>query len=83
MEQYAQIIGWIGTVCIVGAYALVSAKKVSGDSMTYQAVNLLGAIGVGVNVYYQAAWPAFALQVVWGGDRDCNDSSPTIKSEHE
>ena len=34
--------------------------------MWYQAMNFFGALGVGVNVFYQAAWPALALQVVWG-----------------
>ena len=29
-------------------------------------MNLLGAIGVGVNIFHQQAWPAIALQVVWG-----------------
>ena len=28
-------------------------------------MNLLGAIGVGVNVFHQQAWPAVALQIVW------------------
>ena len=51
---------------IVFAYFLVSYKKVDGSSKIYQAMNLLGAIGVGVNVFHQQAWPAVALQVVWG-----------------
>ncbi|MBI2055211.1 MAG: hypothetical protein HYT39_03930 [Candidatus Sungbacteria bacterium] len=29
-------------------------------------MNLIGAIGVGANVLYQQAWPALALQVIWG-----------------
>ena len=29
-------------------------------------MNLFGAFGVGVNVFHQQAWPAVALQVVWG-----------------
>lgn len=65
METIIQIVGWIGTFLIVFAYLLVSYKKISGDSKIYQAMNLLGAIGVGVNVFNQQAWPAVALQVVW------------------
>jgi len=66
METLIQIAGWVGTFFIVFAYFLVSYKKVGGDSKIYQAMNLLGAIGVGVNVFHQQAWPAVALQIVWG-----------------
>jgi hypothetical protein len=66
METLIEILGWIGTILILLAYFLVSNKKVSGDSTVYQLMNLLGVIGVGVNVFHQRAWPAVALQVVWG-----------------
>ena len=66
METLIQIIGWVGTFLIVFAYFLVSYKKVDGSSKVYQAMNLLGAIGVGINVFHQQAWPAVALQIVWG-----------------
>jgi hypothetical protein len=29
-------------------------------------MNLIGAIGVGINVFHQGAWPAVVLQVIWG-----------------
>ncbi len=66
METLIQIVGWVGTFLIVLAYFLVSYKKVDGSSKIYQAMNLLGAMGVGVNVFHQQAWPAVALQVTWG-----------------
>ena len=66
MEIASQIIGWIGTFLIVLAYFLVSTKKVDGQSKSYQTLNLLGAIAVGVNVLHQHAWPALALQIIWG-----------------
>jgi len=66
MEIASQIIDWIGTFLIVLAYFLVSTKKVDGQSKSYQTLNLLGAIAVGVNVLHQHAWPALALQIIWG-----------------
>ncbi len=66
METLIQIIGWVGAFLVVLAYILVSTKKVSGDSKPYQMLNLFGAIGVGVNVFHQKAWPALAIQLVWG-----------------
>ena len=67
METLIQIIGWVGTFFIVFAYfLLVVSKKVDEDNKYYQAMNLLGAIGVGINVFNHQAWPAFVLQVIWG-----------------
>ncbi len=65
MELFATIVGWIGTFLIVLAYVLVSLKKVEENSTVYQALNLFGAFGVGINVFYQHAWPAVALEIVW------------------
>ncbi len=61
-----QISGWIGTLLILAAYFLNSYKYLESQSRVYQAMNLFGAIGVGINVVHQEAWPAVALQVVWG-----------------
>lgn len=66
MEIFAQVVGWIGAFLVVLAYLLVSYKKVQGDSRIYQLMNLVGAIGVGINASYQEAWPSFAVQIVWG-----------------
>ena len=66
MEIVIQIFGWIGTTLIVIAYFLVSRQYLSSQSRVYQFLNLFGAIGVGANVFYQEAWPAVVLQIVWG-----------------
>jgi len=65
MEIIIQILGWIGTALIVNAYFLVSRQYLSSQSRAYQLLNLLGALGVGVNVFYQQAWPVLALQIIW------------------
>jgi len=63
----SNVIGWIGAGLLIGAYFLVSTKKLPPTSVTYQLMNLLGAFGVGVNVFAQAAYPSVALQSVWAG----------------
>ena len=65
MGLFAQSVGWVGTFLIILAYILVSTKKLEGNSPTYQLINLFGALGVGVSVFYQKAWPALALEIVW------------------
>ena len=66
MENIYQTAGWIGTALVVLAYLLVSTGHISARSKRYQLLNLFGAIGVGMNVFHQNAWPALSLQVIWG-----------------
>ncbi len=67
MINFIELVGWVGTVFIILAYfLLVIFKKIDEDSRLYQWLNLLGAIGVGINVFSHQAWPPFALQVAWG-----------------
>lgn len=65
MNLLIEIIGWVGMFLVVLAYYLVSHKNISGSSSVYQLMNLVGAVFVGVNVYYNQAWSSFALQCVW------------------
>jgi TRAP-type C4-dicarboxylate transport system permease small subunit len=65
MEIFSEIIGWIGAFLVVLAFFLVSTKKIKATSKRYQLLNLFGAIGVGVNVFYQQSWPALVLQIIW------------------
>jgi hypothetical protein len=65
MDFATQACGWIGMAMIVGAYYLVSTKKLDPAGRTYQLLNIIGSVGVAVNVFHQQAWPSLALQVVW------------------
>ena len=66
MEIFSQVIGWVGVLFVVTAFFLEEIEKVNAESKFYQLLNLFGAVGIGFNVFHQQAWPAFALQVVWG-----------------
>ncbi len=65
MEIIIDVTGWIGTCLIISAYYLISSKRLDGGSKTYQALNLFGAAGIGFNVFYHHAWPAFAMEIAW------------------
>jgi len=66
MGTAAEISGWIGMFFILLAYFLLSREKVNNRSPLYHALNLLGVTGVGVNVFYNHAWPVLALQIAFG-----------------
>lgn len=59
------ILGWIGAVIILVAYALVSLKKVEGDSVLYQSMNIAASILLVVNTLYWRAYPSLALNAAW------------------
>jgi hypothetical protein len=59
-------LGWIGTLCVLCAYAANAWGFVGSQEKLYQGLNFVGAVCLGINVYAQSAWPALTLQVVWG-----------------
>jgi hypothetical protein len=67
MKLAVEIIGWIGAVLILAAYALLSAGRLKGDSLRYQVMNILGAAGFVVNSGWNGALPSAAMNLVWIG----------------
>lgn len=59
--------GWLGALLILGSYILVSLGKLSGQSRTFQWLNVIGAAGFVVNSGWHGAIPSTALNVVWMG----------------
>ena len=65
-EQLAvEVAGWIGAALILGAYALLSAGRLTGRSLSYQLMNVVGAAGFVINGWWHGALPSAALNVLW------------------
>jgi len=60
-----EVAGWIGAALILGAYALLSAGRLTGKSLTYQLMNVVGAAGFVINGWWHGALPSAALNVLW------------------
>ena len=60
-----EIAGWAGAGLILCAYLLLSMERVTGQSVLYQGMNVVGAAGFIVNGWYHGALPSAALNVVW------------------
>ncbi|HSX55198.1 MAG TPA: hypothetical protein VLG14_07870 [Sphingomonas sp.] len=65
--DWVDIVGWAGAVLVLAAYALVSTKRLDGDSIVYQSLNVAGAMGMLINTYVRGALPSAALNVIWIG----------------
>ncbi len=66
-ELWIDILGWMGAAAVVVAYALVSTRRVSGDSTGYQLLNLVGSIFLIINTLHYGAYPSTLVNVVWLG----------------
>jgi cell shape-determining protein MreD len=60
-----EVVGWAGAVLILLAYLLLSAGKFTGQSLTYQAMNVLGAAGFVINGWWHRALPSAVLNILW------------------
>lgn len=60
-----EIAGWAGAALILLAYLLLSAEKLTGQSLVYQGMNVVGAAGFVINGWWHGAIPSAALNVLW------------------
>ena len=60
-----EIAGWAGALLILLAYLLLSAEKLTGQSLVYQGMNVVGAAGFVINGWWHGALPSAALNVLW------------------
>ena len=58
------VIGWVGTGLLLGAYALLTTGRLTAGT-TFQVMNLFGGFFLLVNSAYYGAWPSAGLNVVW------------------
>jgi hypothetical protein len=59
------VVGWLGMALLISAYALVTTGRITGPSLTFQLMNLVGGATLMVNSAYYSAWPSAALNLVW------------------
>ena len=65
MTLFVEIAGWTGAALILLAYALISAGRLTGQSVVYQAMNVVGAAGFAINGWWHGALPSASLNVIW------------------
>ena len=62
---WMEIIGWLGSIIIVWAYASVSFKKLSPDSIWYTLSNLIAGILLVIFTLYKEAYPPATVNSIW------------------
>jgi hypothetical protein len=64
-QLLVEIAGWAGATLILLAYLMLSAGRLTGQSIVYQGMNVVGAAGFIINGWWHGALPSAALNVLW------------------
>jgi hypothetical protein len=67
IEILIEVVGWAGSVLIVGAYALNLNGKLDANDLRYIWTNIIGAIFFMINSYSHGAMPSFVVNIIWIG----------------
>jgi len=65
MNILVEIMGWMGSVLIVGSYALNITGRLATTSKLYVLANIIGGLFFVVNTYFHQAYPSMFVNIVW------------------
>ncbi len=65
VDVAVEVAGWAGALLILLGYLLITTGKLTGKSLLYQAINVVGAAGFAINGWWHRALPSVALNIVW------------------
>jgi hypothetical protein len=60
-------IGWVGAVALLIAYALISFKRLEGDSTAFQFLNIGGSVLLAANTIFYGSYPSTFVNLIWAG----------------
>lgn len=63
--EAAQAVGWVGAVLLLLGYWLVSTRRVDGEGLPFQLVNIAGSVFLGIAAVGGRVWSSAALNAVW------------------
>jgi len=66
-QVWFDTIGWVGAVALLIAYALVSFKRLEGDSVTFQFLNISGSVLLAANTIFYGSYPSTFVNLIWAG----------------
>jgi len=66
LKKYENAIGWFGAIATLAAYFLVSFSLVSPKDLSYQLLNFVGAIGLGIICYFKKTYQPMTVNIIWG-----------------
>tara|TARA_B110000503_G_scaffold83460_1_gene127359 strand:+ start:74252 stop:74521 length:270 start_codon:yes stop_codon:yes gene_type:complete len=58
-------IGMLGTLLVVGAYYLLQLERADPRGLTYNLMNLLGAVLLLISLYFHFNLASFVIEIFW------------------
>jgi hypothetical protein len=65
--EFHDVVGFMGAACIILAYLLLQADKLSAEGLPYSFLNLLGALLILFSLCYAYNLSAVFIEIVWIG----------------
>lgn len=59
------LLGWYGMGAVLIAYALISLNVLQSNNLTYQLLNLTGAVGLVIAALTKKDYPPAILNIIW------------------
>lgn len=66
-RMLAAVLGWVGTIGTIGAFALHSTGRMSSLSVRYALLNVVGGLLASAGAGLYGAWPNAASNLIWAG----------------
>lgn len=66
-HMWFDAIGWLGAAALLVAYAMVSSRKLEGNSTVYQLLNIVGSLLLAANTIFYRAYPSAFVNLIWMG----------------
>ncbi len=66
LKKYGNMIGWLGAIASLAAYFSVSFGLLHPRDLSYQLLNLGGAVGLGTICYFRRTYQPFVVNLIWG-----------------
>lgn len=63
--DFFQILGFVGMLFVVGAYFLLQIEKIASNSLSYQIINLIGAILLLISLCFHFNLGSFLIEIFW------------------
>lgn len=65
MQKIAEIIGWVGVLCVLYAYILLSFEVFIASDLMYQALNIAGGFGIMYSSFVKKNYQPVVLNAIW------------------
>lgn len=65
MNLFSNIIGMTGTLMVVGAYLLLQLEKIDAKGLSYNLINLVGAIFLLISLLINFNLASFVIEIFW------------------